>query len=177
MLRGTTANESLPLPTFGLMDSLLPISADGIEYPVYSLVREKLKDALIVDFPNGDWATRLLSPELAANGCLSLFFVIVAKCHCGFLDSGEDLPGHCRECIEPLSDEAAQLLHVIARIDHEIDPLDGTRPHGVVLERHIVVHCSARAECLVPADRETGPTVGTTRAGLLVNSQFSISHR
>ena len=76
LLRGTTANESLPLPTFGLMDSLLPISADGIEYPVYSLVREKLKDALIFNFPNGDWATRLLSPELAANGCLPLFFVI-----------------------------------------------------------------------------------------------------
>ena len=73
LLRGVTANESLPLPTFGLIDSLLP---DGIEYPVYSLVREKLKDALIVNFPNGDWATRLLSPELTANGCLPLFFVI-----------------------------------------------------------------------------------------------------
>ena len=94
---------------------------------------------MIVNFPNGDWAepgigSKWLSPIVLCD--------CIAKCHCGFLDSGEDLPGHCRECIEPLSDEAAQLLHVIARIDHAIDPLDGTRPHGVVLERHIVFHCS-----------------------------------
>eukprot|EP00439_Symbiodinium_sp_Y106_P019949 s4695_g2.t1 len=31
---------------------------------------------MIVNFPHGDWATRLLSPELTANGCLPLFFVI-----------------------------------------------------------------------------------------------------
>ena len=76
----------------------------------------------------------------------------------------------------PDSDEATQLLHVIARVDHEIDPLrrslppsssltssasasartswfqlDGTRPHGVLLERHIGIHCSTHVKCLVSA--------------------------
>ena len=80
---------------------------------------------------------------MTANGCLSLFFAIALPD--AIVDSwiqARTYQGICRECIEPLSDEAAQLLHVIARIDHAIDPLDGTRPHGVVLERHIVVHCS-----------------------------------
>ena len=70
LLRSENAPEALPLPTFGLLDSLIPPAADGIDYPLYGLIRQRLRDAVIVHWPSGDWRARILSPALSANDCL-----------------------------------------------------------------------------------------------------------
>ena len=165
------------------MDSLLPISADGIEYPVYSLVREKLKDVLIVNFPNGDWAARLLSPELTANSYLPLFFVIAlpnaimdswiqARTYPGIAANVlNHFPMKQLNCFMSLQGSITKLIYWMAQ-GHMESYWNDT----------LSFITAPMAECLVLVDYETGPTVGIlqlAQRGLdpLVISQFSISHR
>ena len=57
LLRGPTQNEllplMLPLRTFGLFDALLPTPADGVNWSLYALALDRLKEAQVIGFPEG----------------------------------------------------------------------------------------------------------------------------
>ena len=76
LIRGPAANKILLLRRFDLFDALLSALVDSIDWPLYALEREILKDILLLNFIFREWSSRLLSEALRKTTQLETYFFI-----------------------------------------------------------------------------------------------------